>query len=57
MVDIFKEHLKYDVGSIDCIVEFIQDNRKTLYKFNEDSKPFMNNLKVVDFLFHSDLIH
>ena len=36
------KHLPFDICSIDAITEFVRDNRKTLYKFNEDSKPFMN---------------
>ncbi len=40
--EIMMKHLPYDICSIDAITEFVRDNRKTLYKFNEDSKPFMN---------------
>ena len=35
------KHLRYDVGSIDAIVEFVKDNRKTLYEFQRDTKPFI----------------
>lgn len=31
MKEIIINHLKYDVGSIDVIIEFVKDNRKSLF--------------------------
>ena len=41
--DIFKDHLKYDICSIDCIVEFTKDNCKTINN-TKDTKPFIDEI-------------
>ena len=38
---IFIKHLKFNVGSIDCIVSFSKDNRKVLLEYEKDCKPFI----------------